>query len=935
MLGLIRKFAQWPWPLLRSSDGIVPNIWALFRFENGEAINEVNDIPATLIGATVSNGKLVTGNSVSTDMQFPAILFGANEDFTIEGECTINAPASHADILMSSWTAVSDAGSHWSICRIVSSGKWQFWFNDALRLASANTFGIGSYHVAVTRKSGVMRLYVNGVLEATATYAAGNTQNSSTAPIRLRVNSTVQFINGTRDNLRIAKECLYPEAGFTPATVYEQYKRAQYSEKTSADIMAQYCFRRNQLTDEANTERSVTLSGTAAMQSGRITTTNANTSRYSFPCDYFGEGDFTIEFMCNVSAVSGTQVMLLGQYFRGAANIDPDDSWNIQWNSSDGIQFIYYDGAEKKGVGLSANAAPKNKDCHVAVVRYDGVLYLYVDGVKTSQREFSAALRKPVTNTVTSFYKDSTITTLFGARSIWNIRIAKRALYKDAFPVKPTFPAFPTGFSWFTRQFRFEGNSTLDDVSGHDMYLSHPTSRTIVSEGKLFTDNHSSYKAEFPTFWCDENEDFTLESKLIVKGTGSVGGAVFGVWNSGELTGNSWILIVNSDRTLSFAVATANVGNSYLLMTTSATIEMMAECHVAVVRKGSTITLYLNGVAAATMQYSGPLLKQSLPTSTSWASSSGFLQAWRWDIRIVRGEAKYSGSFSPTPLTPFYRPLYQEAEQSNIVSQVTFRENMLLDEATGDSVSLSGGSIVRGRYVSTAKTQALNYVAPDFTQGDFTIEFKFRVNTALGPTSTATYSLFGRRNSLGADWFFYLAAGTTTNAMTLKCTLYTSTTRSRTATLADCVPANQDMHVVVERLDGVVSIYVDGVLKTSFTESLPLLFTQGRPISTFAAADVSAPSEKQVWGIRLASKSLYKGKVPYRTAFPRLTKSFAVQSQNVSVQALEKAEFNNELSDHSAQNITIQVMEKENVQDKMVLSDHNAQTLIVQVMEKL
>jgi hypothetical protein len=91
---------------------------------------------------------------------------------------------------------------------IVSSG-------GSLKLTSASTFNLNTwYHVALVKNANVLRLYVNGVLQA----SAANTQNFvSDTPIIGTINNTYA-LNGYISNLRVVKGTAVYTSGFTPPT---------------------------------------------------------------------------------------------------------------------------------------------------------------------------------------------------------------------------------------------------------------------------------------------------------------------------------------------------------------------------------------------------------------------------------------------------------------------------------------------------------------------------------------------------------------------------------------------------------------------------------------------------------------------------------------------------------------------------------------------
>lgn len=922
MLGLIRKFAQWPWPLARAVEEQVSDIWAQFRFENNEAVNEVNEVPATLIGATtVTDGKLVTGNSVDTDMQFPVVLFKQNEDFTIEGECTINTLNSGgADLLMASWTVSTDPGAHWSVVRIPGTGKWNFWYNGALRLEAATPTGLGKQHVAVTRKDGVMRLYVNGKLEATTTFAAGNTQNASTVPVRLRVNNTTQFINGTRDNLRIAKVCLY-ETDFTPASLSE-YSRASYSQAKAASVLAQYGFRRNSLINEAPAAQTAVLTGSASVTNGRVKTTNTNADQYSFPVEYFGAADFTIEFMFKLSANRNATMQILGQAYSGGM-VSADNSWNIYYqNGQLGVAF-WPSTLSSTYSAMTAGSLVVGEDSHIVVERVSDVITVYVNGVARGTMNWLTPLYRETTNTMTSNNKIAGATGIFGEREIWNIRVASTALYKGEVKTKPTFPAFPVTSKdpWY--QFLFRNNTVYDEVTGKPVVLSNSS----VVDGKLVTNLASNSKASFGEFEVGNDENFTIELKVNITSIGLSGALLLGVWNDG-LTNNSWILFLQPNLSLLWRQSSLG-NNTSAQITTPSLLQLNKDHHVVVTRHNGKTTIFVDGKASGTIIDNSAFYNSTLPVAITYAHNDVWMSGRRWDIRLVRGEAKYTADFTPAPLTTFQRVAYSDAELANVLRQFTFRDGRITDDiqntqfSIGSAVSLANGY---AKFPYSTSNRSMQFANAYFGAADFTVEFKISITQK----SSYFYVL--------AKW--YGGGSTITHASNSWGTYIADDMKpaflfrdgSVQAGLTSDIPLsyNKEHHVVVERVDGVISIYVDGILGKSANYPQVLLDVTGN-ILNWATGGAGGYAAYSIWDIRIANAGMYRGKVPRVNYLPRIAQEASADafiSQTLVQDTIPVVK-----SDHGTDALLVQTLVTDTPNN--VKSDHGTDAFIIQTLVKV
>jgi hypothetical protein len=95
-------------------------------------------------------------------------------------------------------------------------------------------------------------------------------------------------------------------------------------------------------------------------------------------------------------------------------------------------------------------------------------------------------------------------------------------------------------------------------------------------------------------------------------------------------------------------------GTYYLVSTTS--ISLYTWYHVAVVRSGSTATLYINGTAEASYTTTINATQTKCWIGGRFAAVSGDYRSWQGyisNVRIVKGTAVYTTNFTPstTPLT--------------------------------------------------------------------------------------------------------------------------------------------------------------------------------------------------------------------------------------------------------------------------------------------
>ena len=164
--------------------------------------------------------------------------------------------------------------------------------------------------------------------------------------------------------------------------------------------------------------------------------------------------------------------------------------------------------------------------------------------------------------------------------------------------------------------------------------------------------------------------------------------------------------------------------------------------HVAVVRSGTTVTLYVDGVADGTATYSGSMGTQNSseprPRIGSYDGSQGDFSGFIHDVRLVVGTAVYTAAFTPptTALTAitntklltcnkgYLQHAYDSSGRNHLQTKsgnVTTMPFSPYDVTDAYTASTHGGSVKldgSGDYISVPTSTDFN-----FGTGDYTIEF--------------------------------------------------------------------------------------------------------------------------------------------------------------------------------------------------------------------
>jgi hypothetical protein len=283
-------------------------------------------------------------------------------------------------------------------------------------------------------------------------------------------------------------------------------------------------------------------------------------------------------------------------------------------------------------------------------------------------------------------------------------------------------------------------------------------------------------------------------------------GTVFRVLNT---TNKLTMQIANATGT-AWAIDTPDSGLPALLINTW--------YHVALVRNGSSFTIYQNGIAGTTFTYAGAIGDNTSPAYFGKSDGSAGGQFWNGyisNLRIVKGTALYTANFTPSsaPLTAITN-----------TSFLTCQSNRFKDNSTNNfSITYTGTPSVQRfspfRMDSAYSTSVIggsgyfsgtpNYLtAPSsnvyqFGTGDFTVECW--VNK---PATQNGIIIDTRTTQTAIPWFFGIDASNLPY-------FYDGTTYTSAIALQN----NAWNHIAVVKTSGVLKIFVNGVQAYSATNT--------------------------------------------------------------------------------------------------------------------
>jgi hypothetical protein len=342
-------------------------------------------------------------------------------------------------------------------------------------------------------------------------------------------------------------------------------------------------------------------------------------------------------------------------------------------------------------------------------------------------------------------------------------------------------------------------------------------------------------------------------------------------------TSAPWYLYVGSDAKVTFFN-----GSTYSTCATAIVTNVWT--HVAVVRSGSALTIYLNGVADFTnASYGTASISPGTTSAVIGTKDTGVGAGYRAitrvsNVRVVVGTAVYTGTFTP-PTSPLAAT---QSAGTNIAAitgtataLLTCQSNRFLDNSTNNfalttsgtpqvqafqpfspSASYTTAAYGGSGYYSGTSGEYLNTVANaafSFGTSDFTVE------GWVYPTGTLVSNnmpIVEIRNSGGGAGFVLLR---TANALTLN--VYTNNGFAGASTNSLTLYAWN--HVALVRNSNVWYYYINGVASGSFSNSSSQ--TDGATVGPKIGGSNATAAE--VWFGYLSNIRIVKGTAVYTGAF--------------------------------------------------------------------
>ena len=320
--------------------------------------------------------------------------------------------------------------------------------------------------------------------------------------------------------------------------------------------------------------------------------------------------------------------------------------------------------------------------------------------------------------------------------------------------------------------------------------------------------------------------DFTIEFfvNMVALPTGN---AIF--MDFGADAGNTWPLFtiyINSTGFVFFNVNYDN-NNSASTLTSTTAIGTAAWNHIAIVRNVNLFSIYTNGVLSGTMTWAFSIWDSNKimcigtqPQLATNYTAQATLNAYLDEIRITKDVARYTQNFIP-PRAPFlYSAATKDVYYSNTSLLLHFNGNN--DSTVFTDTSITPKTVTANGNAKISTTQSKFGGSSAYFDGtgdylsipnniDFAIGgYNFTVEVSVYCTNDVIMEVFSCRNASNPYYFLRRNVGGAINFYSVNTSGYVPTNVTTTETVA----LNTWTHIVVMRLAGKISIYLDGNIAT-------------------------------------------------------------------------------------------------------------------------
>ena len=597
-------------------------------------------------------------------------------------------------------------------------------------VSSASAVPLNTWnHIAVVRigtGTNNLKLYVNGnqVAQSNTTQSFSYTGSQG---IGKSITSTTYYLSGYISNFRIVNGTGVYTTAFTPPTTALTAVSNTALLTCQSNIIVDNSVNNVTLTNTNVTSSSFYLPFTPVTSNGFPTTATANTNNVGYYSTWFdgstggintpinptalqlGSNNFTIEAWINLSNTPSGLAIVFGCESTTYDGIlfGISTSNTLQMNiSSNGSTYNLFNGS------TFSTVIKTNSWTHVALVRNNGTIYAYINGVQDSTT---------YNISTNSIYFNSVAVGAIGIRPptqsayfpgyISNLRVVNgTSVYTTAFTPSTTPLTAIANTSLLACQ-----NSTLVDNSTNAYTLT-SVGKTVLSQNQPFVSLSATSNTITPSIYGSSY--FDGSSSYL-----QLGGQNAFAFGTGNFTIECWFYTTTASSTQEIYSSQTNgsyitapdiyiqsskfyvqvAGSNPINGSGPTTVISNTWYHVALVKNGSTTTLYVNGTYEASFSDSNTyVIGANRPVIGVYGYGANYyFSGYISNLRVVKGTALYTGNFLPSnqPLTPVANTSLLTLQNKNSANN-----NLFYDDSVNNLLFTRAGVATQGTFTPFSQT---------------------------------------------------------------------------------------------------------------------------------------------------------------------------------------------------------------------------------------
>ena len=551
-----------------------------------------------------------------------------------------------------------------------TSGYFHIWQGPGLTSSSPVPTAQWS-HIAVSRYQGTTNLYINGVLEATATNDTTNWRGPVGAPATVGSGkgNSLNFV-GYMSDIRVSKNARYTTP-FIPPT-------APLPTVTNTALLitatGQGQFDNSTFIDQSRNSVAVSVESGTPSYSGLSPYGIGNSSIYfdgasnlSFPASVpfnlhvLSTSPFTIEAWIHPTAPGGG---IFSDIYTGG-NIDSMVSLcrsnDATYTDDNYIGFGYYDGSWH--TVISTVAVRLNQWSHVACVFDGSNSHIFINGINVTNGTLTSWTTTNSGNGWRLGCRWDGSSTPYFTGHITSFRWSYGARYKNSFrPPLESLPDNSTTDPYFNETVLLIHGDGISATNNSTVLDSSTNTFVISTSGEIYQGTFSPFSKPANEWgvYFDGSSYLTVDVGSSIIGTNDYtiemwynpqslmnGAAIFSLGTSDDI--GNMILYTNSDGSIRLY---GDINDAWIA-SGSGLITANNWHHIAQVYTGGITTIYVNGESV------GSYAVQLAMTNPLWQIAQGYggiasSNPGSWsNVRVVVGKALYTTNFIPptTPLT--------------------------------------------------------------------------------------------------------------------------------------------------------------------------------------------------------------------------------------------------------------------------------------------